>query len=53
MIPCVTIGIPVYKRSEYLSQALAAVFAQDYPEIVRIVSGNGPNMPFVEFDKRI
>lgn len=43
MIPRVTIGIPVYKRLEYLHQALAAVHAQDYPEIECLVSDNGMN----------
>ncbi|NOS78160.1 MAG: glycosyltransferase family 2 protein [Nitrospira sp.] len=43
MIPRVTIGIPIYKRLEFIPQALAAVNAQDYPEIECIVSDNGMN----------
>ena len=39
----VTIGIPVYKRLEYLPQALTAVHLQDYPNIELIVSDNGMN----------
>jgi glycosyltransferase involved in cell wall biosynthesis len=43
MIPRVTIGIPIYKRLEFIPQALACVHAQDYPEIECIVSDNGMN----------
>jgi glycosyltransferase involved in cell wall biosynthesis len=39
----VTIGIPVYKRLEYLPQALTAVHLQDYSNIELIVSDNGMN----------
>jgi glycosyltransferase involved in cell wall biosynthesis len=43
MIPRVTIGIPIYKRLEFIPQALRVVLAQDYPEIECIVSDNGMN----------
>jgi glycosyltransferase involved in cell wall biosynthesis len=43
MSKLVTIGIPVYKRLEYLPQALNAVQMQDYPNIELIVSDNGMN----------
>ncbi|MDO9119181.1 MAG: glycosyltransferase family A protein [Nitrospira sp.] len=43
MFPRVTIGIPIYKRLEFIPQALRVVLAQDYPEIECIVSDNGMN----------
>ena len=39
----VTVGIPVYKRLNFLPQALRSVAAQDYPAIELIVSDNGQN----------
>lgn len=39
----VTIAIPVYKRLDYLIDALRSVAAQDYPNIELIVSDNGEN----------
>jgi glycosyltransferase involved in cell wall biosynthesis len=39
----VTIGIPIYKRLEYLPNALRIVAAQDYPDIDLLVSDNGLN----------
>lgn len=39
----VTIAIPVYKRLDYLVEALHSVAAQDYPDIEVIVSDNGEN----------
>jgi glycosyltransferase involved in cell wall biosynthesis len=39
----VTIGIPVYKRLEYLPHVLNIVSSQDYPDIELIVSDNGMN----------
>jgi glycosyltransferase involved in cell wall biosynthesis len=39
----VTIGIPIYKRLEYLPNALRVVTAQDYPHIDLLVSDNGVN----------
>jgi glycosyltransferase involved in cell wall biosynthesis len=39
----VTIGIPVYKRFEYLPNVLRIVAAQDYPYIELLVSDNGMN----------
>ena len=39
----VTIGIPIYKRLEYLPQILKIVEAQDYPSIELLVSDNGQN----------
>jgi glycosyltransferase involved in cell wall biosynthesis len=43
MTPLVTIGIPVYKRLEYLPHVLDIVAAQDYPNIDLLVSDNGMN----------
>jgi len=43
MIPRVTIGIPIYRRLEFIPQALRVVLDQDYPEIECIVSDNGMN----------
>lgn len=39
----VTIGIPVYKRLEFLPNVLQIVAAQDYPHIDLLVSDNGLN----------
>jgi glycosyltransferase involved in cell wall biosynthesis len=39
----VTIGIPVYKRLEYLPNVLSIVASQDYPDIDLLVSDNGMN----------
>ena len=39
----VTIAIPVYKRLDYLIDALRSVAVQDYPNIELIVSDNGEN----------
>ena len=41
----VTIGIPIYKRLQYLPNVLKAVQAQDYPRVELIVSDNGLNGP--------
>jgi len=43
MSKLVTIGIPVYKRLEYLPSVLAIVAAQDYPNLELLVSDNGMN----------
>lgn len=43
MSKLVTIGIPVYKRLEYLPNVLHIVAAQDYPNIDVLVSDNGMN----------
>ena len=43
MTKLATIGIPVYKRLNTLSNALQSVAAQDYPHIELIVSDNGTN----------
>lgn len=43
MTPLVTVAVLVYKRLEYVAQALRSVAAQDYPNIELIVSDNGPN----------
>jgi glycosyltransferase involved in cell wall biosynthesis len=43
MTKLVTVGIPVYKRLNYLPQALRSVHIQDYPNIELIVSDNGMN----------
>lgn len=43
MSPLVTVGVLVYKRLEYVAQAIRSVAAQDYPNIELIVSDNGPN----------
>jgi GT2 family glycosyltransferase len=37
----VTIGIPVYKRLNYLSHILSVARAQDYPNIELLISDNG------------
>lgn len=39
----VSIGIPIYRRLEYLPNALRVVSSQDYPSIELIVSDNGTN----------
>src|SRR4051794_23913033 len=39
----VTIGIPIYKRLEFLPNVLRSVSEQDYPAIELIVSDNGLN----------
>jgi glycosyltransferase involved in cell wall biosynthesis len=39
----VTIGIPIYKRLEYLPNVLKIVASQDYPAIELLVSDNGMN----------
>jgi len=43
MAKTVTVGIPVYKRLEYLPQVLKIVASQNYPEIELLVSDNGVN----------
>jgi glycosyltransferase involved in cell wall biosynthesis len=43
----VTIGIPIYKRLEYLPNILEIVAGQDYPNIELLVSDNGMNGPKV------
>lgn len=43
MTPLVTVGVPVYKRLDFVAQAIRSVAAQDYPNIELIVSDNGPN----------
>ena len=39
----VTIGVPFYKRLDYLPNVLRMVAAQDYPLIELIISANGEN----------
>jgi glycosyltransferase involved in cell wall biosynthesis len=39
----VTIGVPIYKRLQYLPHVLELVAAQDYPFIELLVSDNGQN----------
>ena len=39
----VTIGIPVYKRLQFLPQAVQYGVAQDYENVELIVSDNGVN----------
>jgi glycosyltransferase involved in cell wall biosynthesis len=39
----VTIGVPFYKRLEYLPSVLKMVAAQDYPWVELIISDNGQN----------
>jgi glycosyltransferase involved in cell wall biosynthesis len=43
MSKLVTIGIPMYKRFEYLPRVLEVVASQDYPNIDLLVSDNGMN----------
>jgi len=45
MTKLVTVGLPVYRRLDYLPQALQSLDAQDYPSIELIVSDNGMNGP--------
>ena len=47
MSKLVTVGIPIYRRLEYLPNVLKIVDAQDYPNIELIVSDNGMNGPAV------
>ncbi len=42
-LPLVTIGLPIYRRFEYLLSVLKIVEAQDYPNIDLLVSDNGMN----------
>lgn len=39
----VTIGIPIYRRLQYLPRLFSVLQAQDYPQIELIVSDNGQN----------
>lgn len=39
----VTIGLPLYRRLDFLPAALASVAAQDYPHIELLISDNGQN----------
>lgn len=39
----VSIGVPIYRRLEYLPNVLEMVGAQDYPNVELIVSDNGKN----------
>src|SRR5512133_3693762 len=41
--PVVTIGLPIYKRLEYLPHVLDVISAQDYPSVELLVSDNGQN----------
>lgn len=43
MTKLVTVGIPIYRRLEYLPHVLNIVSSQDYPDIELIVSDNGMN----------
>jgi GT2 family glycosyltransferase len=43
MAKLVTIGLPIYRRLEYLPNVLNVVARQDYPEIELLVSDNGVN----------
>jgi glycosyltransferase involved in cell wall biosynthesis len=43
----VTIGVPFYKRLDYLPNVLRMVAAQDYPSVELIISANGENGPKV------
>lgn len=43
MAKLVTIALPVYKRLDYVVDALRSIAAQDYPNIELIVSDNGQN----------
>lgn len=47
MSKLVTVGIPIYRRLEYLPNVLKIVDSQDYPNIELIVSDNGMNGPAV------
>lgn len=44
----VTIGIPIYRRLQYLPSLLGLIEAQDYPDLELIVSDNGRNGTKVE-----
>lgn len=44
-VPSVTVAIPVYKRMQFLPNALRSVAAQDYPNVELLVSDNGENGP--------
>lgn len=44
----VTIGVPIYKRLEYLPSVLKMAASQDYPAVELIVSDNGQNGTKVE-----
>lgn len=39
----VTVGVPIYRRLEYLPSVLKMIAAQDYPAVELIVSDNGQN----------
>jgi glycosyltransferase involved in cell wall biosynthesis len=41
--PLVTVGLPIYKRLRYLTNALRVVEAQGYPNLELLVSDNGMN----------
>jgi len=41
--PTVTVGIPLYKRRDYVAAALRSVVRQDYPHVDILVSDNGEN----------
>jgi glycosyltransferase involved in cell wall biosynthesis len=43
MAPLVTIALPVYRRLDYVPQAIESVRAQDYPNVELLLSDNGPN----------
>jgi len=43
--PLVTIAVPLYKRMQFLPNALRSVAAQDYPNLELLVSDNGENGP--------
>jgi glycosyltransferase involved in cell wall biosynthesis len=47
MSKLVTIGLPIYKRLEYLPGVLGVIAIQDYPNIELLVSDNGMNGPKV------
>ncbi len=43
MSKLVTIGVPIYKRLNYLPNVLSVIAAQDYPDIDLLISDNGLN----------
>ncbi len=43
MLKLVTVGLPIYKRLEYLPHILKILAAQDYPNMEVLVSDNGMN----------
>jgi len=43
MMDLVTIGLPIYKRLDYLPNVLKIIGSQDYPDVELIVSDNGTN----------